>query len=429
MKTKTINIVTLGCSKNTVDSEFLGYQLKQNNFDILFDAEVDTDIVIINTCGFILDAKEESIDMILNFVEIKNQRRVKKLIVFGCLVELFKEQLQEEISEVDAYFGANNLYDIVRFVKSESCLTINNKRLQSTPKHYSFLKISEGCDRTCSFCIIPKIRGKHHSKSIENLLEEAHYLAANGTKELLLIAQDLTYYGYDLYGKNKLTELVDKLSTIKGIEWLRLHYAYPTGFPFELIDLMNERKNICNYIDIPFQHISNRVLKNMKRGYTQDTVKKIIADFREKIPNVAIRTTFIVGHPGETYHDFKKLRQFIEDVKFDRLGIFSYSDEEGTKAFLAEKKVSKQIIKKRHEEIMQLQQEISYNLNQQKIGKTYKTIIDRREGEHYIGRTYADSPDVDNNVLIKSAKNSLQIGEFYTIKITAADNFDIWGEV
>ncbi len=436
MKTKTlkknkVNVVTLGCSKNLVDSEVLMGQLKANKFDVEHEGTGDDhQIVIINTCGFVDNAKQESIDTILRYVEAKKEGAVEKVYVTGCLSERYKKDLEIEIPEVDAYFGTRELPKILKTLKADYKHELVGERLLTTPFHYAYFKISEGCDRPCSFCAIPLMRGKHISVPIEELVLRAKTLAAKGTKELLLIAQDLTYYGLDVYKKRELASLLDQLSDVEGIDWLRLHYAFPSGFPMGVLDVMNAKKNVCNYLDMPLQHISDNMLTSMRRGISKqktiDTVNKI----RDKVPGIAIRTTLIAGYPGETEKDHEEMLRWVEETKFERLGIFTYSHEENTHAHLLKDDVSEKIKRKRADAVMALQQEISFKLNQEKIGKTYKTLFDRKEGEFFIGRTEFDSPDVDNEVLVKATDNNyIRLGDFANIKITDASDFDLYGEL
>jgi ribosomal protein S12 methylthiotransferase len=428
-KPRHIRVVTLGCSKNTVDSEVLMGQLRSNNLHVLHDEEPGkADTVVINTCGFIGDAKEESVDTILQYIRLKEEGKLKRVFVMGCLSERYKPSLVNEIPEVDEYFGVNDLAGVIRALGAEYRESLVGERLLTTPSHYAYLKIAEGCDRRCSFCAIPGIRGKHISKPIEQIIKEAGLLADKGVKELLLISQDLTYYGFDIYNKSALTELVRKLSDLQRFDWIRLHYTFPSGFPSDLLDLMRERENICNYIDIPLQHVSDKILKSMRRGVNGADTRKLIADIRKRLPQAAIRTAFIVGYPGETEKEFDELKQFMEEMKFDRMGVFTYSHEEDTHAFSLKDSVLQEVKNARAAELMTLQQEISANLNNVKIGQTLNVLIDRKEGNYYIGRTEFDSPEVDNEVLIEDHEN-LQIGTFYSVLITAAEDFDLHGIV
>lgn len=436
MKTKTlkknkVNVVTLGCSKNVFDSELLMAQLKANNFDVEHESQShDAQIIIVNTCGFIDNAKQESIDTIIQYANAKQEGLIEKLYVTGCLSERYKDELKEEIPEVDAYFGTRDLPKILKTLKADYKKELIGERLITTPSHYAYFKIAEGCDRPCSFCAIPLMRGKHVSTPMEDLVKSAEKLAANGTKELLLIAQDLTYYGLDIYKKRQLSELLKRLSDVNGIEWIRLHYAYPSGFPMDVLDVMRERENICNYLDMPLQHASTKILQLMRRGITKEKTTDLIAAIRNKVPNIALRTTLIVGHPGETEEDFEELKEWVSAMQFDRLGAFTYSHEENTHAHTYNDDVPAKVKQQRAEEIMELQSDISYNLNQQKIGKTFKTLFDRAEGDYFIGRTEYDSPDVDNEVLVKiSEKNHIRMGDFTNIEITSTDHYDLYGKV
>lgn len=424
---KKINVVTLGCSKNLVDSEVLMRQL-DNKYSVVNDSDEDADVIIINTCGFIGDAKEESIDTILNAVEAKRDGRVEKVFVTGCLSQRYKKELKNEIDDVDGFYGVNDLPVILKDLDVDYKKELIGERHLTTPKHYAYLKISEGCDRSCSFCAIPLIRGKHVSVPENEILKEARNLAEKGVKELLLIAQDLTYYGIDIYGKRTIAGLVDKLSGIDGIEWIRLHYAYPAGFPEELLDVINSNPKVCKYLDIPLQHINDRILKSMKRGLGSEGTRKLVRKMKERVPGVALRTTLIVGYPGETEEEFSELMDFVKESKFDRLGVFTYSAEEDTAAYKLKDDVPEDVKQDRADRIMALQQEISLELNKAKKDKIFKTIIDRKEGDYFIGRTEFDSPEVDNEVLITSDKE-LKTGEFYNVKINKTDYFDLYGEV
>lgn len=425
----TIRVVTLGCAKNTVDSEVLMGQLKLNNIRVLRDGEKGREqSVIINTCGFINDAKEESIETILGFIQAKNAGKLKEVFVMGCLSERFKEPLQKEIPEVDEYFGVRDLSEIVKRMGASYRKELLGERYLTTPNHYAYLKISEGCDRKCSFCAIPGIRGKHISRPVEDILDEARKLADQGVKELLLISQDLTYYGLDLYKKQMLPELITRLSELNAFTWIRLHYLFPTTFPEKLLEVISSHTDVCNYIDIPLQHISDRILKSMNRGVDKAGTYDLMAKFRQHLPEAAIRTAFIVGYPGETEEEFNELKEFVKQMRFDRVGVFTYSHEEDTKAFKLADDVPAEIKQERAAELMEIQQGISLDMNVLKIGKQLKIVIDRTEGEYYIGRTEFDSAEVDNEVLIK-CENKLKIGEFYTVKITDADAFDLYGEL
>ncbi len=433
MKTKVpnkVNVITLGCSKNLVDSEYLLKQLAANGFNVVHDSNsADSDIVVINTCGFINDAKQESIETILQFEELKKQKKIKKLFVFGCLSERYKEELEKEIPNVDQFYGVYNLKELVESIGANYKSELLGERIVTTPKHYAYLKISEGCDRSCSFCAIPLIKGNHISKAIPELVDEAELLVRNGAKEIILIAQDLSYYGYDIYKKPKLAELIDQLSDIKGLKWLRLHYAYPAKFPLDVLEVMKNKSNICHYLDIPVQHISDKMLKLMKRSNTAKQTYDLIDKIKSKIPDIALRTTILVGHPGETDEDFNELLDFVKYAKFDRLGVFTYSEEENTHSAKNYKdSIPFSIKQARMDELMEVQRQISNELNNQKTGKIYKTIIDRHEGDYYIGRTEYDSPEVDNEVLISSEKK-LKIGSFYNARIVKADDFDLYGKI
>lgn len=430
MRTKTlkknkINVVTLGCSKNVYDSEVLMGQLKANGKEVVHEEEGN--IVVINTCGFIANAKEESVNTILEYVQKKEEGAVDKVFVTGCLSERYKPDLQQEIPDVDQYFGTTELPQLLKVLEADYKHELIGERLTTTPKNYAYLKIAEGCDRPCSFCAIPIMRGKHKSTPIEDLVTEAEKLAANGVKELVLIAQDLTYYGLDLYKERKLAALLKALVAVDGVEWIRLHYAFPTGFPMEVLDLMREEPKICNYIDIPLQHIADPILKSMRRGTTKAKTTKLLNDFRAAVPEMAIRTTLIVGYPGETQEDFETLRDWVKEMRFERLGCFTYSHEENTHAYNLEDNVPEDVKIARVNEIMEIQSQISWELNQQKIGQTFKCIIDRKEGEYFIGRTEFDSPDVDNEVLINAADYYLKTGEYVEVKIHEAHDFDLFG--
>lgn len=431
LKTNKVNVITMGCSKNLVDSEVLMGQLKANKFEVEHEGESkDHQIVIINTCGFVENAKQESIDTILRFVEEKKNGNVEKVYVTGCLSERYKGDLEKEIPEVDAYFGTRDLPKLLKTLKANYKHELVGERLLTTPQHYAYFKISEGCDRPCSFCAIPLMRGKHVSVPIDSLVERAKTLAKNGTKELLLIAQDLTYYGLDLYKKRELANLLDQLSDVEGIEWIRLHYAFPSGFPMEVLDVMKNRSNICNYLDMPLQHISDNMLKSMRRGITKQKTIDTVNQIRDKLPDVAIRTTLIAGYPGETQQDHEEMLEWVESTRFERLGIFTYSHEENTHAFSLKDDVTEKLKKKRADEVMKLQQEISYQLNQQKVGHTFKVLIDKKEGDYFVGRTEFDSPDVDNEVLIKAGNDIyLSNGSFVNVKVTSASDFDLYAEV
>ena len=427
-KTK-VNIVTLGCSKNTVDSEVLLAQLKGNGIEAAHESRKDdSNIVVVNTCGFIDNAKQESIDTILRYVEAKREGIVEKVYVTGCLSQRYKDSLEREIPEVDSWFGTRDLSRLLKQLNADYKHELVGERVLTNPGHFAYLKISEGCDRPCSFCAIPLMRGGHVSRPMEELVKEAAHLAKNGTKELLLIAQDSTYYGLDLYKKRALSDLLKKLSDVEGIEWIRLHYAFPTGFPLDVLDTMAERGNICHYLDIPLQHGSTKMLKTMRRGTTRQKTTELLHTIREKIPDIAIRTTLIAGHPGETEGDFEEMLDFVEQSRFDRLGVFPYSHEEDTFSHTLGDDVPDRVKQERADAIMELQQGISLENNYKRIGKTYKVMIDRKEGGQFIGRTEYDSPEVDNEVLIDAKKDYLRIGDFTTVKVTDATEFDLMAE-
>ena len=436
MKTKTlkknkVNVVTMGCSKNLYDSEVMMAQLKANKFEVEHESKIgDSSIVIINTCGFIENAKEESINTILDFVDAKKDGLVEKVYVSGCLSERYKDQLEEEIPDVDAYFGTKDLPNILRTLNADYKHELVGERLLTTPNHYAYLKIAEGCDRPCSFCAIPLMRGKHRSTPIEDLVTNAKSLAKKGVKEIMLIAQDLTYYGLDLYKKRALAELLKELCKVDGIEWIRLHYAFPAGFPMDVIEVMKQEKKICNYLDIPLQHGSTKVLKAMRRGTNREKTTQLIHDIRSIIPNIAIRTTLIAGYPGESQEDFQEMYDWVEEMKFERLGIFTYSHEENTHAYKFVDDVPQKVKKDRADAIMELQSGISYELNQKKVGKKYRVLIDRAEDNFFIGRSEFDSPEVDNEVLIKKNSNTYcRIGDYVDVKILKADHFDLYAEL
>lgn len=426
-----INVVTLGCSKNVHDSEVLMGQLKGNRIDVVHESNniQENDIVVINTCGFIDNAKQESIDTILQFSELKDQGRVNKVIVTGCLSERYKPELQAEISNVDAYFGTNDLPELLSTLGANYKHELLGERLLTTPSHFAYFKIAEGCNRPCSFCAIPLMRGKHVSKSIDELVKEAKFLAANGTKELILIAQDLTYYGLDIYGKRNLSDLLRHLSDVDGIEWIRLQYAYPSGFPMDILDAMNERSNICNYLDMPLQHISDNMLTAMRRGTSKQKQIDLVNKIRDKVPDIALRTTLICGYPGETEQDFQEMLQWVEETRFDRLGCFTYSHEEKTHAHNFDDDVLEEVKQARVDEIMELQQGISYDINQKKVGQTYKVLVDRIDGDYFIGRTEYDSPEVDNEVVLDATANYARIGDFVQVKVDRAEDFDLYGTI
>ena len=426
-KMNKINVVTLGCSKNVYDSEVLMGQLRANNKEVVHEEEGN--VVVINTCGFIANAKEESVNTILEYVQQKEEGRVDKVFVTGCLSERYKPDLQKEIPDVDQYFGTTELPGLLKALGADYKHELIGERLTTTPKNYAYLKIAEGCDRPCSFCAIPLMRGKHRSTPIEELVVEAEKLAADGVKELILIAQDLTYYGLDLYKKRRLADLLKALVQVDGIEWIRLHYAFPTGFPEDVLDVIKQEPKVCNYIDIPLQHISTEVLKSMRRGTTFEKTNALLKLFREKVPGMAIRTTLIVGYPGETEEHFQELKKWVADMRFERLGCFTYSHEENTHAYNLEDDVPEDVKQDRANQIMELQSQISWELNQEKIGQEFRVLIDRKEGNHYVGRTEFDSPDVDNEVLIDATQQYLKTGEFVNAKITEATDFDLYAEV
>ncbi|WP_422350590.1 30S ribosomal protein S12 methylthiotransferase RimO [Flagellimonas sp.] len=425
LKKNKINVVTLGCSKNVYDSEVLMGQLKANNKEVVHEEEGN--VVVINTCGFIANAKEESVNTILEYVQKKEAGDVDKVFVTGCLSERYKPDLEKEIPNVDEYFGTSDLPNLLKALGADYKHELIGERLTTTPKNYAYLKIAEGCDRPCSFCAIPLMRGKHRSKPIEELVSESEKLAAKGVKELILIAQDLTYYGLDLYKKRNLAELLEALVQVEGIEWIRLHYAFPTGFPMDVLEVMKREPKVCNYIDIPLQHISDAILKSMRRGTTKAKTTKLLEDFRAAVPGMAIRTTLIVGYPGETEEDFNTLKEWVREMRFERLGCFTYSHEENTHAYTLTDDVPEDIKQERANEIMELQSQISWELNQEKVGKTFRCIIDRKEGNHFVGRTEFDSPDVDNEVLIDATQHYVKIGDFVDIEITEASDFDLYG--
>jgi ribosomal protein S12 methylthiotransferase len=434
MKTRTlkkdkVNIITLGCSKNMVDSEVLSGQLMANDVDVVHEnKKLDHNIVVVNTCGFIDKAKEESINTILDQVELKRRGKLDKVYVTGCLSERYKNNLETEIPEVDAYFGTMELPLILKRFEADYKSELIGERLLATPQHYAYLKISEGCNRTCSFCAIPLMRGQHVSRPIEELVREAESLVRKGVKEVMLIAQELTYYGLDIYKKRMLPDLLNRLADVKGLEWIRLHYAYPSKFPLEILDVMRQRDNICNYLDMPLQHAANNMLKAMKRQITREEMEELILAIREKVPGICLRTTLIAGFPGETLDDIEELKTFLQTQRFDRVGIFTYSHEEGTSGYALTDDVPQEEKERRAQEIMEVQQEISYEKNQEKIGKTFKVLIDKKEAGRYLGRTEFDSVEVDNEVVIHSSKK-LTIGEFYNVEITKAYDYDLEGEV
>ena len=419
----------MGCSKNLVDSEKLMAQLQDYNFSLSHDVSENADFVVVNTCGFIKDAKEESIEVILNLLEEKKDGNIEKVFVMGCLSERYMDDLKEELPELDGIYGVTNLMDVLKDIGVDYKKELLGERYLTTPKHYAYLKVSEGCDRSCAFCAIPLIRGKHISIPIEDLIKEAISLRNKGVKELLLIAQDLTYYGVDIYGKKMLAELVRKLSDIEGIEWIRFHYAYPTQFPDDVLKLMRERSNICNYIDIPLQHISDDILSSMRRGHNGYTTRKLIKKFRSYVPDINIRTTLIVGFPGETEEHFLELMEFVRESRFDRLGAFTYSAEEDTPAYSLGDDVPQEVKIDRLNRLMELQEQISLEKNEERIGKTLKVVVDKEEDTYYIARSEYDSPEVDNEVIIDKSEGELEIGKFYNVKVIAAESFDIEAEL
>lgn len=430
MRTKTlnkntINVITLGCSKNVYDSEVLMGQLKASQKEVVHEKEGN--IVVINTCGFIDNAKEESVNTILEQIKKKEAGEVDQVFVTGCLSERYKPDLQKEIPQVDAYFGTTELPQLLKALGADYKHELLGERVTTTPKNFAYFKVSEGCDRPCSFCAIPLMRGKHLSTPIEELVKRAATLAASGVKELILIAQDLTYYGLDLYKERRLADLLRALVKVDGIEWIRMHYAFPSGFPLEVIDVMKQEPKVCNYLDIPLQHISDSILKSMRRGTTQKKTTELIKNIRGILPEIAIRTTLIVGYPGETEGDFEILKNWVAETRFERLGCFTYSHEENTHAYELEDNVPQEVKQERANEIMQIQSQISWELNQTKVGKIYKCVIDRKQGNHFVGRTEIDSPDVDNEVLIDAEKFYLKTGDFTAIEITEATDFDLYG--
>lgn len=432
MRTKTlkknkINVVTLGCSKNVYDSEVLMGQLRASNKEVVHEEEGN--IVVINTCGFIANAKEESINTILEYVQKKEEGLVDKVFVTGCLSERYKPDLQKEIPSVDQYFGTTELPGLLKALEADYKHELIGERITTTPKNYAYFKIAEGCDRPCSFCAIPIMRGKHRSTPMEDLVTEAEKLAAKGVKELILIAQDLTYYGLDLYKKRNLAELLQKLVKVEGIEWIRLHYAFPTGFPMDVLEVMRNEPKVCNYLDIPLQHISDPILKSMRRGTTKAKTTKLLEEFRAAVPNMTIRTTLIVGYPGETEEDFQTLKDWVSEMRFERMGCFTYSHEENTHAYNLVDDVPEEVKMERANQIMEIQSQISWELNQKMIGKEFRVVIDRKEGTYFVGRTEFDSPDVDNEVLINAEDGYLRTGEFFKVKITAAEDFDLYAEL
>ncbi len=435
MKTKTIrkdkvNVITLGCSKNLVDSENIITQLRGNDFEVTHEKDnSDANVVIVNTCGFIDLAKQESIDTIVEYAEIKKAGGIEKLYVTGCLSQRYKDDLEQEIPEVDAFFGTLEIPALLARMEADYKYELLGERDITTLPHYAYLKISEGCNRTCSFCAIPLMRGKHVSRPIEELVAEAKNLARRGTKELLLIAQELTYYGLDIYKNRELPRLLHALADVEGIEWIRLHYAYPSKFPLEILDVMAERKEICKYLDIPLQHASDAVLEAMRRQITRAETEELLAKIREKVPGIALRTTFLVGHPGETEEAFEELLDFVRQQEFERVGVFQYSHEEGTRAHDMPDDIPAEVKAERAQRLMDIQQEISKKKNEAKIGQVFKTIFDRKEGKYFVGRTEADSPEVDNEVLVPVKGNYVRLGDFAMVRITGAEEFDLFGEL
>ncbi len=435
MKTKAIkkdkvSVITLGCSKNTVDSEVLMGQLQHGGYDVQHDKwSKGRNIVIVNTCGFIDKAKEESINTIMEYADAKSEGKIEKLYVTGCLSQRYKDNLETEIPEVDAFFGTMELPRLLKTLKVDYKHELIGERFLTTPIHYAYMKISEGCNRTCSFCAIPLMRGKHVSRPIEELVSEAKKLAAQGVKELMLIAQELTFYGLDIYKKRRLPELLNELSKVEGIEWIRLHYAYPAQFPMEIIDAIAENPKVCSYLDMPLQHAADNILTGMRRNITNAETRELIHKIRERIPDIAIRTTMLVGYPGETEQDFEELKSFIQDMRFERLGVFTYSHEDSTRAHIHEDDIPEEVKEQRAAELMDLQQSISFELNQKKVGKTFKVLFDRKEGGYFIGRTEFDSPEVDNEVLVPATNNYISKGSFANVKITSAEEFDLYGEL
>lgn len=425
-----MNVVTLGCSKNIFDSEVLMGQLKANNYEVEHESRKgDASIVIINTCGFIDNAKEESVNTILQFANAKEKGLVEKVYVTGCLSERYKADLEKEIPEIDAWFGTRDLPRILKTLKADYKHELVGERILTTPQHFAYLKISEGCDRPCSFCAIPLMRGKHISTPVEDLVSQAKNLAKNGTKELILIAQDSTYYGLDLYGKRNLAELMSKLSEVDGIDWIRLHYAFPSGFPTDALDVMRDNPKICNYLDMPLQHITDNMLKSMKRGTTKQKTIDLVNEIRDKVPGITLRTTLIAGYPGETEKDHEEMLRWIEDTRFDRLGIFAYSHEENTGAYELKDDVAAETKQARAEAVMEVQQGISLAINQQKVGNTFKVLFDRKEGDWFIGRTEGDSPEVDNEVLVSATDAYVRVGDFASVHVEKAEEFDLYGKV
>ena len=424
-KRNKINVITLGCSKNIYDSEIIIKQLEASKKNVVHEEKGN--IVVINTCGFINNAKQESIDTILEQIEYKQTGIVDKVYVTGCLSERYKNDLEKEIPDVDQYFGTSDLPQLLKVLEADYKHELVGERILTTPKHYAYLKIAEGCDRPCSFCAIPLMRGKHRSTPIEKLVDQAKNLAKNGVKELILIAQDLTYYGLDLYKERRLAQLLSALSKLDGIEWIRLHYAFPTGFPEDVLEVMRNESKICNYLDIPLQHISDKILKSMRRGTNKEKTTSLIKRFRELVPDIVLRTTLIVGYPGETDKDFEILKKWVKEMRFERLGCFKYSHEEDTHAYLLKDDVPEELKQKRLNEIMEIQSKIAFKNNERLVGKVFKCLIDRKEGTNFIGRTFMDSPDVDNEVVIDAKKFYFKLGEFVSIRIIGANNYDLVG--
>ncbi|WP_439881073.1 30S ribosomal protein S12 methylthiotransferase RimO [Pontibacter sp. MBLB2868] len=430
LKKDKVNVITLGCSKNLVDSEVLMGQLRANEIDVAHESDKDdSNIIVVNTCGFIDNAKQESIDTILRYADAKEAGQIDKLYVTGCLSQRYKDSLEAEIPQVDAYFGTLELPQLLKKLEADYKHELIGERLITTPSHYAYFKIAEGCNRPCSFCAIPLMRGKHVDRPIEDLVKEAKRLASMGTKELVLIAQDLTYYGLQHYGERKLADLLRNLSDVNGIEWIRMQYAYPSQFPMDVFDVMSERENICKYMDMPLQHISDNMLKTMRRGISKRRTIELVDTIRQRVPDIALRTTLIAGHPGETEQDFQELYDWVEETRFDRLGIFTYSHEENTHSHTLEDNVPDEVKQERADAIMELQQGISVELNEEKVGKTYKVLFDRKESGYFVGRTQYDSPEVDNEVLVPADSNYVRLGDFANVKITDSSDFDLYGEV
>ncbi|MBD1398939.1 30S ribosomal protein S12 methylthiotransferase RimO [Pontibacter sp. JH31] len=430
LKKDKVNVITLGCSKNLVDSEVLMGQLRANDLEVAHESEKDdSNIIIVNTCGFIDNAKQESIDTILRYAEAKEAGQIDKLYVTGCLSQRYKDSLEQEIPQVDAYFGTLEMPQLLKKLEADYKHELIGERLITTPSHYAYFKIAEGCNRPCSFCAIPLMRGKHVDRPIEDLVKEAKRLASMGTKELVLIAQDLTYYGLQHYGERKLADLLRNLSDVNGIEWIRMQYAYPSQFPMEVFDVMNERENICKYMDMPLQHISDNMLKTMRRGISKRRTIELVDTIRQRVPDIALRTTLIAGHPGETDQDFQELYDWVEATRFDRLGIFTYSHEENTHSHTLEDNVPDEVKQERADAIMELQQGISVEMNEAKVGNTYKVLFDRKESGYFVGRTQYDSPEVDNEVLVPADSQYVRLGDFANVKITDSSDFDLYGEV